>query len=47
MTLIKIINYERTLQFIDLTNVVFNDSYNIIFLIFVRSITILFKREIQ
>ena len=45
ITLIKIINYERTLQFINFINVTFNVFYNIIFLIFVRSTVILFERR--
>ena len=45
MTLIEIINYERTLQLIDSTNVVFNVLCNTIFLISVRSTVILFGRR--
>ena len=45
MTLIEVINYERTLQFIDSTNVAFNVLCSIIFLICMRSTVILFERR--
>ena len=44
--LIKVINYERTLQLINYINVVFNVLYSIISLIFVQLTVILFRRKI-